>query len=76
MAKRFATKEAALNYIDTLPMITIRAMLADYLTSDAPDKITVTEEQFKAFFKVRGKAIDSETGEYVEEKRGRKPKKV
>ena len=76
MARRFYDKEAALSYIDTLPMNAIRSMLADYLTTDAPDKITVTEEQFKAFFKVRGKTIDSETGEYVEEKRGRKPKKV
>ena len=76
MAKRFYDKEAALNYIDTLPINTIRTMLADYLTSDVPDKITVTDEQFKAFFKIRGKAVDAETGEFIPESRGRKKKVV
>ncbi|MBO7323648.1 MAG: hypothetical protein J6S67_06985 [Methanobrevibacter sp.] len=74
MAKRFATKEAALNYIDTLPMSTIRGMLAQFLTEEQPDKITITEEQLNKFFKVRGKAIDAATGEVVAERRGRKPK--
>lgn len=76
MAKKFATKEAAYNYIDTLPMSTIRGMLADFLTTDTPDKITITDEQFKAFFKIRGKAVDSETGEFIPESRGRKKKVV
>ena len=71
MAKRFATREAALNYIDALPMGTMRNMLADYLTEDRFDKIVITEEQLNRMFKVRGQRFDEETGEAVVERRGR-----
>lgn len=74
MAKKFFDKEAALNYIDTLPMSTIRTMLAEYLVDNQAEKIIITEEQFRQFFKIRGVSYDPQTGEEKRETRGRKPK--
>ena len=65
-SKKFANREAALAFIDTLPMNTIRYMLADYLTSGGTSKITISEEDFNAHFRIRGRTA---TGE--EERRGR-----
>lgn len=52
--KRFNTKEEALEFVDSLPMNTIRYMLADYLMEGPRERIVVTQEQFNAFFKIRG----------------------
>lgn len=67
--KKFNTREEALEFIDTLPINTIRYMLADCLLERIRDKIVITQEQFNAFFKIRGLKEDG-----TEENRGRKPR--
>lgn len=68
-SKRFANREAALAFVDTLPINTLRYMLAEFLTANAVDKIVISEEQFKQFFKIRGYKDDGQV-----ENRGRRKK--
>ena len=65
MAKKFQTRESALAFIDTIPLFTLRQLTADLLM-ESREKITITEEQFKEHFKIRGQKEDG-----TEEKRGR-----
>lgn len=67
--KRFASREAALEFIDTLPIATLRYLLADYMMSSATSKIVISEEDFNAHFRIRGKNAQG-----TSERRGR-PKK-
>lgn len=64
--KKFSSEEECLAFIDTLSIANIRAWLKDFLMEEQPEKITVTEEQLAAFFKVRGIANDGSV-----ERRGR-----
>ena len=68
--KKFSSREEALEFVDTLPINTIRYMLADCLLEKvAREKIVITQEQFNAYFKIRGLKEDG-----TEENRGRKPR--
>lgn len=67
--KQFDTREQALEYIDTLPFIQVKNMLADYLITDSVDKVLITLPQLEKFFKVRGLRI--ENGVVQEEVRGK-----
>lgn len=66
--KRFRTPEQAAEYVDSLPLSALRGMLIELLTEseDMPKRINITNEQFKAFFKVIG---ITDTG--TAERRGR-----
>ena len=68
--KKFKTCDEALEYVRTLSIDNVMKLAAELLTVEevktAP-RITVTEEQFKEFFKIRG---INEAGE--KETRGRK----
>ena len=66
-SRRFGSMDAALNFVDGQPINVIRVMLAEFLVENQPEKIILTEEQFKAFFRIRG---INENGE--KENRGRK----
>ena len=67
--KHFESREECLAFIDTLTLSHIKNWLASFLMEDMPERMIITEEQFKAFFKIRG---INEEGK--EERRGR-PKK-
>lgn len=64
--KRFATIEAAMSFIDTLPIKTVQLLLAEFLTEPATRKITISEDEFYEHFRIRGR---KENGEL--ENRGR-----
>ena len=53
-SRRFATMEAAFNFIDSQPFSTVREMLAEFLTDVPAEKIVITEEQFRRYFRIRG----------------------
>lgn len=67
----FKTKEDCIAYIDSLSMAQIKKWLV-YFFMEQPrtPKIVMTEEQFNAIFKIKGR---TEKGEV--ETRGRRPKK-
>lgn len=72
MARRFSNKQEAVEFLQTLPMNALFDVAADALMelqTKTYSKITVTEEQFKTFFRVKGIAENGEP-----ETRGRKPK--
>lgn len=67
--KRFKERAQAAEYIDTLSISQIRELLIDFLTQEeatALKKISITQEQFRAYFKLTGV---TESGEV--ERRGR-----
>ena len=66
-SRRFATMDAALNYVDGLPINEVRRLLAEFLTDFPVEKIVISEEQFKKYFRIKGY---TEKGE--KENRGRK----
>lgn len=59
--------EAAYAFIDTQPFLAVREMLAEFLTESLVDKVVISEEQFRRYFRIRGY---NENGE--KERRGRK----
>lgn len=72
--KRFETKEEAVNYLQTLPFLSVIDIAADKLMEEEKKelKITVSEEELAAItslFKVRGIKGNGEA-----ERRGRKRK--
>ena len=72
MAKRFTDINEALAYIRTLPLDALMTIAAESLVEPEikqVPRITITEEQFSAYFKIRGL---NDSGE--RETRGRKPK--
>lgn len=70
MAKRFESKEEALEYIKTLSMAEIVDLAASALLENtAAGKIIITQEQFQNYFKIRGLNANGEP-----ETRGRRPK--
>lgn len=66
--KRFKSAYEAAEYVDKLPLSELRSILIELLTEseDMPKRINITNEQFKAFFKVIG---ITDTG--TTERRGR-----
>lgn len=75
MAKKIETFDDAVKEVSTYPanvLINIAAQaLFNSQTKETVQKIVISEEQFKAFFKIRG---FNENGE--KETRGRKPKEL
>lgn len=70
MAKKFKTIEEARSYVNGLPLLSLVDLCASLLVeNEQADRITITQEQFNAFFKIRGVAADG-----TAERRGRKPK--
>ena len=70
MAKKFKTIEEARSYVNGLPLLSLVDLCASLLVeNEQADRITITQEQFNAFFKIRGLTADGER-----ERRGRKPK--
>ena len=72
MAKRFTDISEALAYIRSLPLDAVMNIAAESLVEPEikqVPRITITEEQFAAYFKIRGL---NDSGE--RETRGRKPK--
>ena len=69
MAKRFKNIEEARNYVNSLPIGNVLELCASLLVEDMDkaERITITQEQFNAFFKIRGVAADGS-----KETRGRK----
>lgn len=68
MAKTFSNKQEALDYLNTLPFLTVVDMCAELLVErTAPKKITITEEQFNSLFRIVGRRDDGTV-----ENRGRK----
>lgn len=67
--KRFRERIQAEEYVDTLTLPQLRELIIEFLTQPEPEplkKISVTQEQFKTYFKVTG---ITESGEV--ERRGR-----
>ena len=74
MAKRFTDINEALAYIRTLPLDAVMTIAAESLTEPEIKqlpRVTLTEEQFSAFFRIRGL---NDSGE--KETRGRKKKEL
>lgn len=73
MAKRFNNSEEAMQYLQTLPFNTLLQVAADAIVAcqNAPQfkKITLTQEQFEAHFRIAGTTEDGGV-----ETRGRKRK--
>ena len=71
MARKFKTYDEAKAYVESLPINSIIGLCVALLMEgeDKPEKVIITQEQFNAFFKIRGLTAEGER-----EKRGRKPK--
>ena len=58
MAKSFSTIDEAREYIQQQPLNTIIEIAAQSLVNNSIEKIIITEEQLRAFFRVRGFRVD------------------
>ena len=69
MAKKYKTYDEARAYVESLPLNSIVGLCVALLMEgdDKPEKVIITQEQFNAFFKIRGLQQDGS-----KETRGRK----